>query len=177
MFKIIFATFVLFAAPAFAQDAFYGSVKLGMGDMTGHPQIDTDPELTYGANFGVLFNDFVAFGVNFNYFKAEFPDAIIGDVDFSAAVYMAELTFYFMPPTDKHSPYAGILLGAATTKEVVGAGLEVSSSDAAAGAKLGFNFSVAPDFSIAPEFNYTLIMTDNDDLSLIGGQLVVTAWF
>lgn len=173
-----FALVFLMAFSAFGQGAYYASFKIGLGDTTGNDAVDTDPELTYGGNGGVLLNSNITLGLNVNYYAAKFTSSEAGgEVEYSLLPILADVAFFLSNPAEGHGLYIGGLMGVTRSSLKTPVDGTVNSTDFTFGGKVGVLFNVAQNFSIAPEFNVIHVFADNDDIQLWEGQIVLTRWF
>ncbi len=181
--KILSLIFCLFILPysASAQDAFYLSGLLGLSQfevsdssLTTSP--DFDAELAYGLRAGLLFNDHVSAGVFIQQTSAESRISVLGipvNADYSLRNIMAEVSYYFNA-ADENTFWVSGLLGVMQVD--VDSTLNSNDSETALGATVGYQFAVAPNFSLSPQF--TIIYADSTDGSVtqMSGLINLTAW-
>ena len=172
-------TLVLLPLSSYGQDAFYASGMLGLTTFDGMPNFDSSTELSYGARAGLLFNDHVAAGIYINKYSGKDSNVLnIGSAEVDATNIMAEVT-YFFTVADENAFYISGLLGTTSTKQTCSALLTgcTEESDTSYGASIGYNFMLAPNFSLAPELTYVAIASDPKATSMLSAMANFTIWF
>ncbi len=163
---------------ASAQDAFYVSGMLGLTGVESTPIFEFDNELSYGVRAGVLFNDHVSVGLYINRYGTTstiqpFPTL---SADVSLTNIMGEVTYYFNP-ADENGFWLSGLLG--TTQSNLSCPSNVScvnESDTSFGLTAGYQFAVAPNFTLGPQFSYVVIDGDSQNTGTYSGMFNLTFW-
>lgn len=168
---IILLSFLTLPLTSYAQDAFYISGLLGLGQVDVNVNnVDFGTELNIGLRAGLLFNDHVSAGVFF--LRSDNETSVLNTTvatDFNPL--MAEVTYYFNPADENGLTISG-LLGVATV------GTTSSNSETAVGAAIGYHFMLAPNYSLAPQLTYVKTLGERDkDAQLISALVNFTIWF
>ena len=174
---ILFFSF-LFTINVQAQDAFYVSGMLGLTNVdSGDSSVEYNTELSYGVRGGLLFNDHVSAGVYVNrYGGTGSVNGINSDLDVTLTNLMAEVT-YFFTPADENSFWVSGLLGTTRAELDCPTGFSCeNSSDTSYGVSAGYQFAVAPNFTIGPQFTYIRVDSDGDGVNMISGSANLTFW-
>jgi hypothetical protein len=168
---LIFAMLIL-PLSSYAQDAFYVSGMLGLTSVSGTDPITLDTELSIGVRAGLLFNDHVSAGIFINRYASDLTVAG-SKVDVSLVNIMGEVTYYFNE-ADENGFWLSGLLGVTQTKGSATV-LAADTTDTAFGGSIGYNFIVAPNFSIGPQFT-AIKTTDDGDATEFSGIVNLTFW-
>jgi hypothetical protein len=164
-------------ALAQAQDAIYLSGMLGLTRVgSDNANLETDPELSYGARAGLLFNDHIAAGLflhrtTYDVSGSNFLGPFTTEPTFDNV--MAEVTYYFAE-ADENSFWISGLLGM-TFNEIVSNGFSRSEDATSYGLSAGYHFMVAPNWSISPQFTYIQSNFD-DSVNEISALANLTVW-
>ena len=170
---ILVLTFLTLPLSSYAQDAFYVSGLLGLGQLDINVnEGDFGSELNYGVRAGLLFNDHVAAGLFYlrsDNEKTISTNAVNATISSDFNPLMAEVVYYFNE-ADENSFYLSGMLGIADV------GLN-SENETAVGASAGYNFMLAPNYSLAPQLTYIKTLGENDkDATHISALINFTIW-
>ena len=175
---ILILSLSLMSVSAFAQDAFYASGMLGLTNVDSDSNnIELKTELSYGVRAGLLFNDHVAAGVYINRYSGGDSNAFNGLVDYDIDLtnIMAEVT-YFFTPADENSFFVSGLLGVTQSNPDCSGATCDGESDTSYGATVGYNFMLAPNFSLAPQLTYVHVDAE-EAYSMTTASANFTVWF
>lgn len=172
---LVLLAFLGISTSAHAQDAFYVSGLLGLGQASMNVSgVEFDTELNYGFRAGFLFNDNVSAGLF--YMRSDNSTSVntlVGTTTFSSDFnpLMAEVTYYFNVADENSLTISG-LLGVASV------GNPNSTNETAVGAAIGYHFMLAPNYSLAPTITYIKTLGEDDtDAQLISALVNFTVWF
>lgn len=170
---IIVLTFLAVPLSSYAQDAFYVSGMLGLGKLNvNNSTIDYNTELTYGLRAGLLFNDHVSAGLYLQRYKTDYTSGI--KFEFTIDNIMAEVTYYFKE-ADENTFWLSGLLGK-TKGKITSALGSPSETDTSFGFSAGYQFAVAPNWSLSPQITYIMTNGDPNNYSEFSALANLTVW-
>lgn len=177
---VLIISFLSLPYSAFAQEAFYVGGLLGLTSIDATFDDGTketyDSELSYGLRAGVLFNDHLAAGLFLHQYGHDTTSSPANvELEYEFRNIMAELT-YFFSEADENSFWVSGLLGVTQSSLETSIPSSNEESDTSYGASIGYNFMVAPNFSISPQFTY--IYTDSNlvNYNQFSGLVNLTFW-